>query len=154
MAIWRTLRLQIATTAVRSANWISSRTGRGSGTVIGGTVGLAIAPGLLNALAVHRRVIVVSGTNGKTTTTALAVAGWGDDVASNDTGANMPAGLAAALVRSRSPRAVLESDEGWLGANVEATHPAVIVVLNLSRDQLDRASEVRQIAERWRAVFA
>ncbi len=154
MAIWRTVRLEIAKAAVRSTNWISLRTGRGSGTVIGGTVGLAIAPGLLEALAAYRRVILVSGTNGKTTTTALAVAGWGDDVASNDTGANMPAGLTAALVHSRSPRAVLESDEAWLGANVEATHPAVIVVLNLSRDQLDRASEVRQIAERWRAVFA
>lgn len=117
-------------------------------------MGLALAPGLLGSLAERRRIILVTGTNGKTTTTALAVAGWGGDVASNDTGANMPAGLVAALVRSPAPRAVLESDEAWLGASVEATHPAVIVVLNLSRDQLDRASEVRQMAERWRAVFA
>ena len=154
MAISRAVRLGIATAAVRSINWISLRTGRGSGTVIGGTVGLAIAPTLLASLAEERRVILVTGTNGKTTTTALVVAGWDADVASNETGANMPAGLVAALVRSRAPRAVLECDEAWLGASVEATHPAVIVVLNLSRDQLDRSSEVRQIAERWRAVFA
>lgn len=154
MAIWRTVRLRIATTAVALINWISLRTGRGSGTVIGGTAGLALAPELLASLAENRRVILVTGTNGKTTTTALVVAGWGAEVASNDTGANMPAGLVAALVRSRAPRAVLECDEAWLGASVAATRPAVIVVLNLSRDQLDRASEVRQIAERWRAVFA
>ena len=154
MAIWRTVRLRIATTAVALINWISLRTGRGSGTVIGGTAGLALAPELLASLAENRRVILVTGTNGKTTTTALIVAGWGAEVASNDTGANMPAGLVAALVRSRAPRAVLECDEAWLGASVAATRPAVIVVLNLSRDQLDRASEVRQIAERWRAVFA
>ena len=154
MAIWRTVRLRIATTAVALINWISLRTGRGSGTVIGGTAGLALAPELLASLAENRRVILVTGTNGKTTTTALVAAGWGAEVASNDTGANMPAGLVAALVRSRAPRAVLECDEAWLGASVAATRPAVIVVLNLSRDQLDRASEVRQIAERWRAVFA
>ncbi len=154
MAIWRTVRLRIATTAVALINWISLRTGRGSGTVIGGTAGLALAPELLGSLAENRRVILVTGTNGKTTTTALVAAGWGAEVASNDTGANMPAGLVAALVRSRAPRAVLECDEAWLGASVAATRPAVIVVLNLSRDQLDRASEVRQIAERWRAVFA
>ncbi len=139
---------------MRAVNWVSQRSGRGSGTVIGGTVGLLLAPHLLASLAEDRRVILVTGTNGKTTTTALVVAGWDGDVASNDTGANMPAGHVAALVRSGASRVVLETDEAWLGASVEATRPAVIVVLNLSRDQLDRASEVRQMAERWRAVFA
>jgi len=153
MTIRRTLRLRIAVLVVRAVNWASPRLGRGSGTVAGGSVGLRIAPRLLEALAVRRTVILVSGTNGKTTTTALIAAGWGEDLATNDTGANMPAGQVAALVRSSSGRAVLESDEGWLGTSVEATQPAVIVALNLSRDQLDRASEVRQLAERWRTVF-
>ena len=152
--MWRAVRLGIATQAVRTVNWVSQRSGRGSGTVIGGTVGLFLAPELLTSLANDRRVILVTGTNGKTTTTALVAAGWDGDVTSNDTGANMPAGHVAALARSGATRVVLETDEAWLGATLEATSPAVIVLLNLSRDQLDRASEVRQIAERWRNFLA
>ncbi len=126
---------------------------RGSGTVAGGRVGLRIAPGLLTTLATGRTVIVVSGTNGKTTTTAMTAVGWGGPVVSNATGANMPPGHAAALVASNSPRVVLEVDEAWLAAVVDATRPRVCVLLNLSRDQLDRANEVRHLAERWRTML-
>ena len=56
---------------------------------------------------------MVSGTNGKTTTTALCVAGWGGDVTTNATGANMPAGHVAALAGSNSRHVVLEVDEAW-----------------------------------------
>jgi UDP-N-acetylmuramyl tripeptide synthase len=77
-------------------------------------------------------------------------AGWGGDVAGNVTGANMPEGHVAALAASGAPHVVLETDEAWLATVVQATSPAVVVLLNLSRDQLDRANEVRQIAQRWR----
>jgi UDP-N-acetylmuramyl tripeptide synthase len=127
---------------------------RGAGTVAGGNIGLKISPHLLVSLARDRTIVLVSGTNGKTTTTALVAAGWGGDVASNTTGANMPAGHVAALARNRTTRVVLETDEAWLGEVVTATDPAVVVLLNLSRDQLDRANEVRRIAERWRAALA
>lgn len=123
---------------------------RGSGTVAGGRVGLRISPNLLGNLARGRTVIVLSGTNGKTTTTALVSAGWGTEVTTNDTGANMPAGHVAALVRSRGHATVLEVDEAWLPEVVRQVEPAVVVLLNLSRDQLDRANEVRQMAARWR----
>ncbi|MDA8275070.1 MAG: DUF1727 domain-containing protein [Actinomycetota bacterium] len=96
----------------------------------------------------------MTGTNGKTTTTRLlsaAVATEGG-VATNDTGANMPAGHLAALVAApETATAVLEVDEVYLGAVAEAVWPRVVVLLNLSRDQLDRTSEVRALAERWRA---
>jgi len=95
----------------------------------------------------------VSGTNGKTTTTAMVAAGWGGDVATNETGSNMPAGHTAALVATSHERVVLETDERWLGDVVSATSPRIVTLLNLSRDQLDRASEVRQIAERWRQTL-
>jgi UDP-N-acetylmuramyl tripeptide synthase len=95
-------------------------------------------------------VVLVSGTNGKTTTAAMLRCGWGGDVAGNVTGANMPEGHVAALCASRSSRVVLETDEAWLPAVVGATAPTVVVLLNLSRDQLDRANEVRQMAQRWR----
>jgi UDP-N-acetylmuramyl tripeptide synthase len=108
---------------------------------------------LLASLAQGRTSILVSGTNGKTTTTALVSAGWGGDVVTNDTGSNMPAGHVAALANSVSRRAALEVDEAWLGAVIAQVNPRVVVLLNLSRDQLDRASEVRQMAERWRGVL-
>ncbi len=121
--------------------------------MIGGRVGLAIAPGLLGALARNRDIVLVTGTNGKTTTSAMIAAGWGMRVARNSTGSNMPPGHVAALVESSSEGAVLEVDESWLAQTAAATLPKVIVLLNLSRDQLDRANEVRRIAERWRVLI-
>ncbi|MHB1089151.1 MAG: DUF1727 domain-containing protein [Acidimicrobiales bacterium] len=100
-----------------------------------------------------RRAVLVTGTNGKTTTTAMVRAGWGGEVTTNDTGANMLAGHVAALVGSSSANVVLEVDEAWLEDAIAAIEPEVVVLLNLSRDQLDRASEVRQMAQRWRACL-
>ena len=123
----------------------------------GGRAGLAVDPRLLAHLATGRRVVLVSGTNGKTTTTALvraALEAAGDAVASNTTGSNMPAGHVAALVGERSASlACLEVDEAYLGQLVDATTPQVVLLLNLSRDQLDRMSEVRMLAERWRSAL-
>ena len=91
---------QVASVAVRTVNRLSRLSGRGSGTVVGGRVGMKIAPDLVATLASGRTVILVSGTNGKTTTTSMIVAGWGGPVTTNETGANMPAGHVAALVES------------------------------------------------------
>jgi UDP-N-acetylmuramyl tripeptide synthase len=149
-----TLRDQLAAVAVRSVNRISRLSGRGSGTVVGGRVGMKIAPDLVSSLARGRTVILVSGTNGKTTTTSMIVAGWGGEVTTNETGANMPAGHAAALVESSNEHVALEVDEAWLADTLTSTRPRVVVLLNLSRDQLDRANEVRHLAERWRKALA
>jgi UDP-N-acetylmuramyl tripeptide synthase len=152
-------RTTLAVAAVSAVNGLSRALGRGSGTVAGGRAGLVIDPGLLASLAHDRRVALISGTNGKTTTTrllaaALDGAGGAASVVSNDTGANMPPGHVAALVGSPSaPIAVLEVDEGYLGRVIDDTDPAVIVLLNLSRDQLDRISEVRMLVDRWRAAL-
>ncbi len=140
-------------------NRLSRFFGRGSGTVAGGRVGLVVDPHLLAVLAAGRRIALVSGTNGKTTTTRLlTVALGGPDrpaVASNETGANMPAGHVAALVGApTAPVCVLEVDEGYLGRVIQEVHPRVVVLLNLSRDQLDRIAEVRMLVERWRSALA
>jgi UDP-N-acetylmuramyl tripeptide synthase len=75
-------------------------------------------------------------------------------VVSNDTGANMPAGHVAALVGAPdAPLAVLEVDEGYLGRCITETAPEVVVLLNLSRDQLDRIAEVRMLVDRWRTAL-
>jgi UDP-N-acetylmuramyl tripeptide synthase len=107
----------------------------------------------LAKLAERRKVILVSGTNGKTTTSAMIATGWGGAVATNETGSNMPAGLVAALAARKSQSAVLEVDESWLAQVAQTTSARAITLLNLSRDQLDRANEVRQIAERWRVLL-
>jgi UDP-N-acetylmuramyl tripeptide synthase len=148
-----TVRDQVASAAVRTVNRLSRMTGRGSGTVVGGKVGMKIAPDLVASLARGRSVILTSGTNGKTTTTSMVVAGWGGAVTTNETGANMPAGHAAALAQSHSEHVALEVDEAWLADTLASTRPHVVILLNLSRDQMDRANEVRFLAERWRKAL-
>ncbi len=131
----------------------------GSGTVLGGRAGLAVDASLLDRLATGRPVALVSGTNGKTTTTrllAVAVeAGTAGAVVTNATGANMPAGHVAALCAGPpAVPVVLEVDESYLAGLVRSLGPAVVVLLNLSRDQLDRTNEVRMLAGRWREGLA
>ena len=152
------LRARLATTIGGAAGQVSRLTGRGDGSVIGGVVGLRFEPDLLKLLAVGRQIVLVSGTNGKTTTTRLisaALGALGQEVASNAFGANMEAGLAAALGRApNAPYAVLETDERHLPATIRATRPKVVTLLNLSRDQMDRAAEIWLIARRWREALA
>jgi UDP-N-acetylmuramyl tripeptide synthase len=72
-------------------------------------------------------------------------------VVSNAGGANLPTGLTAALTADRSsPVGVLEVDEPFLPQVIAATRPRTVVLLNLSRDQLDRYAEVRRLAGIWR----
>ena len=125
--------------------------------MIGGRVALALRPRLLARLAAGRTTVLVTGTNGKTTTSHLlvaALAGRGP-VAHNAAGANMPDGIVGALLDSpRASLAVLETDERHLGEVLDATRADVVVVLNLSRDQLDRVSEVAATARDIRARLA
>jgi UDP-N-acetylmuramyl tripeptide synthase len=99
----------------------------------------------------------VSATNGKTTTTRLvaeALRARGP-VASNALGANMPAGITAAMAEDRDAEfAVIEVDEKYLPGVAEQTRPQAIALLNLSRDQLDRAAETRMMAQKWRDGLA
>jgi UDP-N-acetylmuramyl tripeptide synthase len=152
------VRFTLALTATKAVNATSRRLGRGQGTVAGGRAGLALDPQFLTHLAARRQVALVSGTNGKTTTTALLTVALGADgaaVVSNETGSNMPPGHVAALVADRlAARAVLEVDEIYLPRVLTATGAGVVVLLNLSRDQLDRTNEVRMVAGRWRAALA
>ena len=105
-------RTALALRAGRIVGRVSRRAGIGAGVTIGGRVALAVAPGALAELAGGREAVVVSGTNGKTTTTRLlaaALAAWGGAVVSNETGANLASGLASALSSGDpSARPVLE----------------------------------------------
>ncbi len=134
---------------------LSRASGRGSGSVVGGHVILAIDPLALERLSADRQVSLVSGTNGKTTTTkllarALSTTGH-HEVVTNLLGANLPTGLAASMAGGPpGVPAVLEVDEAWLGRVAARTRPSLLLLLNLSRDQLDRNNEVRHVAQRWR----
>ena len=147
------LRDRAALTAGRAAGWASRVTGHGAGTQVSGRVMLAIAPDLLADVADGRRVAIVSATNGKTTTTRLlaeALRACGVDVVSNHTGANMPAGVAAALGRDREARtAVLEVDERWVPKVVDPLRAEVLVLGNLTARS---ARPVRRGAQHRRAV--
>jgi lipid II isoglutaminyl synthase (glutamine-hydrolysing) len=152
------LRARVATTLGGAAGRMSRLAGRGDGSVIGGVIGLRVEPGLLSLLAAGRQIVLVTGTNGKTTTTRLitsALGALGQEVASNAFGANMEAGLAAALgAAPDAPYAVLEVDEKYLPAMLRSTQARVVTLLNLSRDQMDRAAEIWLVARRWREAFA
>jgi lipid II isoglutaminyl synthase (glutamine-hydrolysing) len=152
------LRARLATTIGGAAGRMSRLAGRGDGSVIGGVIGLRVEPQLLGLLAAGRQIVLVTGTNGKTTTTRLITAtlgALGQEVASNAFGANMEAGLASALGQAPdAPMAVLEVDEKYVPAVVAATSPRVVTLLNLSRDQMDRAAEIWLVARRWREALA
>jgi len=140
-----------------AARWVSRATDRGEGAVIGGLVAMTLDPSVLRQLGTGRRTVIVTGTNGKSTTTkmvSLALATLGA-VATNAEGANMDAGLVAALAASRGAEwAVLEVDEMHVPHIADALDPAVIVLLNLSRDQLDRVGEINHLERTLRAGLA
>ena len=131
-----------------SARWASRVTGRGAGAMIGGLVAMTLDRSILAQLGAGRRSAIITGTNGKSTTTRMMAAALSTmgPVATNSEGANMDAGLVAALAADRDAAlAALEVDEMHVPHVADAVQPAVIVLLNLSRDQLDRVGEINHI---------
>jgi UDP-N-acetylmuramyl tripeptide synthase len=150
---WRT---RLAVGVSRTVAAASRAVHFGSGSVIGGRAALLVEPRLLARLTAAREVALVSATNGKTTTTRLlgAALGADRDVVSNTLGANMTPGIVAALGPAPpTATAVLEVDERWLEQVLAETGATTVLLLNLSRDQLDRTQEVRKLAERWRGAL-
>lgn len=122
--------------------------------MIGGLVALKIDPRLMEQLGRGRRTVLVTGTNGKSTTTRMTAAALEtmDSVATQADGANMDAGIVAALVANQdAPLAAIEVDELHTPHVADALDPEAIVLLNLSRDQLDRVGEINMIERKLRA---
>ncbi|TDL03851.1 DUF1727 domain-containing protein [Mycolicibacterium obuense] len=151
------VRARAALAAGAGARWASRVTGRGAGAMIGGLVAMTIDRSVLRQLGQGRRTVVITGTNGKSTTTRMTAAALATlgPVATNAEGANMDAGLVAALAAAPTASlAALEVDEMHVPHVSDAVTPSVIVLLNLSRDQLDRVGEINHIERTLRAGLA
>ncbi len=142
---------------------------RGSGTAVPGLAALRVDPQVVRRLGqqLGGGRVLVTGTNGKTTTSRLLAAmleAAGRPYLHNREGSNLMRGFASALVsradwRGRIPGAaetvgLFETDEATFPAAVEALAPTAVVVTNLFRDQLDRYGEVETVAGLWRAGLA
>ena len=125
--------------------------------MIGGLIAAKIDPSIMQRLGAGKRTVVVTGTNGKSTTTKMTTAALGTlgDVISQADGANMDAGIIATLTLGRdAPYAAIEVDELHVPHVSDALDPEVLVLLNLSRDQLDRVGEIAIIEKRLREGIA
>jgi lipid II isoglutaminyl synthase (glutamine-hydrolysing) len=140
-----------------------SRMRGGGATSAPGKVLLALDRDAIGSLGGRLRngSVLVSATNGKTTTAALAASVFeraGIALVHNAEGANMAGGIATALLAAARPRegiagelGLFEVDELWLDTVAAQLRPRAILLGNLFRDQLDRYGELETIAERWAA---
>ncbi|HEV3070875.1 MAG TPA: MurT ligase domain-containing protein [Solirubrobacteraceae bacterium] len=143
-----------------------SRLRGGGGTSAPGKLLVRLDPSAIGALAgrLSQGSVVISATNGKTTTAAFLagiLARHGTTLVHNRAGANMAGGIASALLDAARPRGTIggelglfEVDEYWLGDLVSQLRPRAILLGNLFRDQLDRYGELESIAERWASTLA
>ena len=142
----------------RVAGWTSRTLLRREGRTISGHVYLRLAGARRrDIIPAGVPVVLVSGTNGKTTTTALITAAvvTHHRVTTNATGANLLTGIYGALATDRRGEVlILEADELALPHAVADLRPTVVALLNLSRDQMDRMHEVRRTAATWLSAFA
>ena len=151
------IRLGFETIAARGVGTLSRATRRGGGTTLPGKLLWKLDPGSVDALAARLPLgaALVSATNGKTTTAAMAaqILGNGHRLAWNQAGANLLSGIASALVSARKAElGLFEVDEGALPEAAARIQPRVVALSNLFRDQLDRYGELELVAERWRGA--
>ncbi|MBP1043071.1 Mur ligase family protein [Vagococcus sp. BWB3-3] len=144
-----TLQSQLATFVGKSSQWFLQTFLKG-GSSLPGKLALKIDPNILDSLAKDFEVIVVTGTNGKTLTTALTVnilKQEFDNVLTNPTGANMAQGIVSTFLSAKNKRgqkkfAVLEIDEASLSKVTEHIKPKLFLFTNIFRDQMDRYGEI------------
>lgn len=143
------LKANVAKMAGKSSYWFLHNVLKG-GTSFPGKFAMKIDPNVLASLAKGYETIIVTGTNGKTMTTALIVEAlkkkYGD-ILTNPSGSNMQQGIVTAFLAHRHKNvkrkiAVLEVDEANVKMVTELLHPSVFVLTNIFRDQMDRYGEI------------
>ncbi|MGY3781323.1 lipid II isoglutaminyl synthase subunit MurT [Streptococcus gallolyticus] len=135
-------------TAGKSAHFVLSKMGRGS--TLPGKIALKFDKDILDTIAKDYEIVVVTGTNGKTLTTALTVGilreAFGE-IVTNPSGANMITGITSTFLTAKKAKsgkkiAVLEIDEASLPKITEYITPSLFVFTNIFRDQMDRYGEI------------
>ncbi|HEY7418343.1 MAG TPA: Mur ligase family protein, partial [Ktedonobacteraceae bacterium] len=164
----RSLRTGIAVIAGRAAGALSRRLHAGGGTSIVGVAAQRIDPDIVAHLAaqLEHGCLLVTGTNGKTTTSSFIAAIMQDGglrVWRNREGSNLMRGIASSLIiralpngalrRSGKAISVLEVDEVTLPQLVQNISPRVTIFTNLFRDQLDRYGEVESVISSWKQAI-
>jgi hypothetical protein len=147
------LGLRSAICVARISAWLSKTILKKSGETISGRVLLSLRPSAISELSKGKIVILVSGTNGKTSTTRFLrkIVEQLGSVTSSNSGSNLSWGIASSLMKPTT-FAVLEIDELHLPAVIDQTKPKVVLLLNLTRDQLHRMHEVKRVAQRWKTA--
>ncbi|NTU84847.1 MAG: DUF1727 domain-containing protein [Chloroflexales bacterium] len=156
----------LAVVAGKAAGDLSRRLRLGGGTTLPGTVARRLAPGILRDLsaALPHGAVLLSGTNGKTTTSRMLaeiLRAAGERVLHNRAGANLIAGLTATALadadwrgRPQATIGLFETDEAALPQALAEIGPRLVLIHNLFRDQLDRYGEVDTVAGAWREALA
>jgi lipid II isoglutaminyl synthase (glutamine-hydrolysing) len=151
--------------ALARAVGAASRIRGGGATSAPGKVLMRLAPGAIGELGARlsRGSVLISATNGKTTTAAMSAGileHAGIALVHNQAGANMAGGIATTLLDAARPAGAIdgelglfEVDELWLTSLARELHPRAILLGNLFRDQLDRYGELETIAERWQQLL-
>jgi UDP-N-acetylmuramyl tripeptide synthase len=147
---------RLAARAVGAASRVS---GRGGGTTLPGRLLLRLEPRAIARLGsrLDGGVTLISATNGKTTTAAMLAAlleADGRAPVHNRAGSNMTWGIATALLEGDGREGLFEVDEAWLPEVAAQLDPALIVLGNLFRDQLDRYGETEALAGEWARTVA
>ncbi len=160
------LQLGLAVAVAKTVTFSVKTLRLGAASVLPGEIARRLQPQLLELLSaqVKRGVILIAGTNGKTTTALLLrtmLERQGYKVTHNETGANLENGLMTALLEDTNlignlniDYAILEVDENILPRILAPIKPRIILCLNLFRDQLDRYGEVDTISKRWGTAIA
>ena len=142
-----------------------SRLRGGGATSAPGKVLMRLDPGAIADLGARlsRGSLLISATNGKTTTATMAAAIFQRakiELVHNQAGANMAGGIATTLLDAARPQGsiagelgLFEVDELWLASLAQQLHPRAILLGNLFRDQLDRYGELETIADSWEGIL-
>jgi UDP-N-acetylmuramyl tripeptide synthase len=154
----RRFTLPVEILLARAAGHLSRFAGTGGGTTVPGKLLWKLDPGAVDELArrLPKGSALVSATNGKTTTTAMAARILRDKVAlaHNSSGANLVSGIASTLLAARGAQlGLFEVDEAALPEVARRLRPRAVCLGNLFRDQLDRYGELELLAERWRGAM-
>jgi UDP-N-acetylmuramyl tripeptide synthase len=153
----RAVPLQLEIVLARATGTLSRVAGVGGGTTVPGKLLWKLDPGAVDELAGRLPLgsALVSATNGKTTTAAMAaeILRGKLRLAHNRSGANLVSGVASSLLSARDAElGLFEVDEAALPEVVRRVRPRAVCLGNLFRDQLDRYGELELVAGRWRAA--